>query len=474
MQSLPNYLEFDGDSGLDGRNGFNDTLLQLQEIASAPLHSSRELAEALKLIYDKVVATDFYDLDVNLVTGSAQSTMRSLFDLRIRLRDRIETWELRGFVTDEVEMALRNVFRVLRYASDIFGELAIDHARPQEGEDPFKAFSGPHGNVMVNRSYGTPGDLTFEAGDVLLVRGGAHNSAAIARIGDIDSQFSHVGMVYVDEVGKRYCVEAIIEEGSIVRPLEEMLLHGNVRAVLFRHRNRELAQRAAQIMHDHVQRSLDGRIPHIPYDFSMRLKGEKQLFCSKLIRLAYMKASEGAYVMPAYPTKLGLKNRDFVDRIGVMVKETFAPGDMELETDFDLVAEWRDYRFTSRLRLQDMVMLQILEWMEKRNYKFKESFPISLIATLGKMSAYLSSGAKELLSSVFPVIPQNMQRKTIAAVIMLHKTAEPILEKMVELEEAHIMEHGHQLHPRDVVEEVERIRQAEGRRIGYLVRPWFS
>ena len=66
-----------------------------------------------------------------------------------------------------------------------------------------------------------------------------------------------------------------------------------------------------------------------------------------------------------------MKNRDFVDRIGVTAKETFAPADIELEPDFDLVAEWQDYRVTSRLRLQDLLMDKLFLWMDEYDYRFQ-------------------------------------------------------------------------------------------------------
>ena len=65
-----------------------------------------------------------------------------------------------------------------------------------------------------------------------------------------------------------------------------------------------------------------------------------------------------------------MKNRDFLDRIGVTAKETFAPADIELEPDFDFVAEWQDYRVTSRLRLQDLLMDELFRWMDDYGYKF--------------------------------------------------------------------------------------------------------
>ena len=73
-----------------------------------------------------------------------------------------------------------------------------------------------------------------------------------------------------------------------------------------------------------------------------------------------------ATLVYAFTTRLHMTNRDFFDRIGVTAEQTFAPGDIDLDPRFDLVAEWQDYRLTSTLRLQDMLMTKLLEWMERR------------------------------------------------------------------------------------------------------------
>lgn len=94
---------------------------------------------------------------------------------------------------------------------------------------------------------------------------------------------------------------------------------------------------------------------------------------------------------------------------------------------------------------------------------------IRLIAYLGRLASYLSHDAQEILRDVVPKVPPNMKRSTIAAVAMLHKTSEPILEQLMELEAQSIANHGHQMHPRRVAQELETIRRELGRSIGYLV-----
>ena len=166
----------------------------------------------------------------------------------------------------------------------------------------------------------------------------------------------------------------------------------------------------------------------------MRIDGGRNFFCSKLVRYAFEQASGGRYRPPAYPTEIAMKNRDFIERIGVTADKTYAPADIDMESAFDLVAEWQDYRETSNIRLQDFTMDKLFEWMERDGMHFEETTLVRIISRFGRLSSYFSEGAKHMLSGLFPRVPRNMPRKTVAAVAMLHQTAEPIYRELQETE----------------------------------------
>lgn len=443
-----------------------DDLARLRNLIEAPAVSETEIREMLAAIYATFYNADLSRYDVAQQRATAASTIQSLFELRLALRSRIPDWDRRGFMTRDVQKALRDVFRITRYASDMVGEVATGHERLPHRGAPARGFSGGKINVIVNPAYYTGGDIPFQAGDVVLVRGRAHNSAAIARIGDIDSQFSHTGIIHVTDDGRAMQVEALIESGAIVSPLTSALDHGLGRAVLFRHKDPALAQAAARIAHDHVAKR---RFRRIWYDFTMSLEGYKNLYCSKLVRFAYLRASKGDVLVPAYTTLLDMKNRDFLDRVGVKAVETFAPGDLETDPRFEIVAEWQDYRVTSSLRNQDMIATKLFEFMEAHGWQFEEDGAIRLIGWMGRLAANFSEDAKDLMSSVVPKIPPNMSRSTIAAIAMLHKTAEPLLEQLTQLEQAEIVRSGRTLHPRQALAYLDEVYKSSGGRIGYLV-----
>jgi hypothetical protein len=452
-------------------SSFENDLERIEILAATPVTSAALLERNLNCIYEQAASARFDNYDVVSIARAAPSLMYRLFDLRVGLREKLAHYEMLGLMTPNAVQGFRNVFRVLRYVSDMLGEIASAGINAADGGYLLRGFTGEDHNTLINYAFYRDGaSVAFKSGDVILVRGRAHNSAAIARIGDVDSQFSHVGIVHVDDTGNHWMVESLIEDGAIINPLGNALDHNIVRAVLYRNRDADLAARAAKFIFDYVAASRVRGGKRILYDFSMRTDETRNLFCSKLVKLAYAQASGGQYVLPAYPTRIVCKNRDFLDRVGVATDLTFAPADIDMESSFDLVAEWQDYRETANIRLQDFTMDKLFDWMERYNYRFDETSAIKLVSLLGRFASHFSEGAKQTLSSVFPRVPSNMPRRTVAVVAMLHKTAEPIYQELQRQNHQIVMETGVPMHGLDIFTALEAIRERCGNRIGYLVR----
>ena len=265
-------------------------------------------------------------------------------------------------------------------------------------------------------------------------------------------------------------MESLIEEGGIVNRLTDALDHNLGRAIIFRHRDQALAQRAAYVIFERVHQSRQRGGKRILYDFTMRLDNERNLFCSKLVRRAFKDASDHKLILPTFPTQLDMKNRDFMDRIGVIASNTFAPGDLELEPGFDVVAEWRDYRVTSDLRLQDIAMDKVFEWMETKGYRFKETSLIRAISWFGRGASFLSDDIKELIESVVPKVPSNMSRRAVAAIAMLNSTGQELLEHLRKYEHERVAKTGLPVHPRELRTFLDDYEKSEDGVIGYLTK----
>lgn len=445
-------------------------LTALRALAAAPVSTSDDIVRLVSRIYHDVHERDLARFSRADLKTLAPLVMTEIHLLRTAIRDRVEDWHARGLMTREAQHRVRDTLRVLRYASDMAGEVHWDYQIATETDPGLRAFSEHSFNTFVHPAVDTGQPFAFRSGDVLLVRGTKHNSAAIARIGDVDSQFSHAAIVYIDAHGRGWVVEALIEEGAVIKPLKAVLEEGLARAMLFRHRDEALAARAADLIYGFVKRAQDAGKP-ILYDFSMDLGPSNKLFCSKLVRIAYEDASEGKLRLPTFLTRFPASNVPFYKRIGVTASESFAPGDLEIEPAFDLIAEWQDYRNTPQVRHQDMIMSKLFEWMEVHGYQFREDWSIRLIAWLGRFSTKLSRRVQDLVASLFARIPPHMPKRTIATIVMLQKTAQPLLEEIQHMERVRVTTEGQPLHPREVLDYLEDVRRQGRGQVGYLQAP---
>ena len=115
------------------------------------------------------------------------------------------------------------------------------------------------------------------------------SSAGIGHLADRDSVFSHNALVYVGDDGQAWVVEAYLERGALVEPLETFLASGIGRGVVLRHRDPALAARAADAAYHRVA---DG--PHIRYDDRFDAEDPTTLFCSEVPRWAFGALLESA------------------------------------------------------------------------------------------------------------------------------------------------------------------------------------
>src|SRR5690606_34078329 len=93
----------------------------------------------------------------------------------------------------------RNVFRGLRYLEDYLVEHLELRNNDKVDAMSYNTLEGKTPYFLVNPEYKFRAWQDLKSGDVILSRGNAYTSAAIARIGDIDAQFSHLTMVYKDD-----------------------------------------------------------------------------------------------------------------------------------------------------------------------------------------------------------------------------------------------------------------------------------
>jgi len=347
------------------------------------------------------------------------------------IKEKLKQLELESEMDHKCLSSVKDVFRALRYVEDYLIEIkALNNG---DDKKKFVNLKGEEPYFLVNKTFDFKGVKDLKSGDVILTRGNAYSSAAIARIGKNDMQFSHLSLVYEDENGKLWTSEAHIEIGSVIAPIETHIEQGNARTVVFRFNDAEMAHKAAKNMYEIVKKRMDKK-DNIQYDFGMDYSDESKLFCSEIIYWGYRNASEGKLDIPMYKTKFSKDLVSFLTVMGIKISEenyekfdTFAPGDIQFDPRFEMVAEWRNPTKMKDSRIKDMILTKMFEWMENLDYELKPPFGIkakSKFSWLLRRTPFV----KKMLEEKFPL---NMKTKQLQLFLVLEDVG-VIFQKYVE------------------------------------------
>jgi hypothetical protein len=388
---------------------------------AAPEFNAQTCASFLTAIYDNLWRASASHFDLGEAKREAGPLVRGIFHAKLELRAALARLEAGSPVPPECVAAMRHTMRAALFMSEYLAEHFLPAAREE------RAFAGDEPSLLLNPEFGAK--LELRSGDVLLSRGTAFVSGAIARLGDLDGNFSHVALVYVDPATRQpYTIEAHIEIGSMVAPLEKYLADGKSRAQVFRHPDAALAAEAARLMHERVARA-SARGRNIPYDFGMVMDGVgagAELFCSEVASLGYMVASGGRLRLPRYRTVLRMRNDAFLKAIGIRVEASFAPSDLEVETRFALLAEWRNLGKTQRSRMTDAVITHIYAMMDEQAYELRNPVGDRIKRDL----AYTARRLPLFSALLAERFPRNMPRRTLGMMLALDRTAEAMLDAL--------------------------------------------
>lgn len=373
--------------------------------------------------------------------------MDTLFQVRVALHEKLQEFDSRNELSKECLTNIRAGFNYARFAEEYLLDWLYSKNIYSFTKTPIMSNSKP--STWTNSKYE---GFELKSGDVLLIRGKSYVSAMIARIADDEGHFSHLAIVGEDKSGNKYIVEALIQYGVTVTPLEKWRQAEDSRVALFRHSDEALAKKAALYIYDHAQAALD-RKKGIRYDFSMNDDDYSSLFCSEVIRMAYDKASEGRLMIPKYrSTVLKFKNSEYPRSLGVTKKSLFAPYDIEADPRFDFVAEYRHLPLLRQVRMQDAVLQSMYSWMIEKNYTFHWAPQHAGKAFLAKLVRQFGV-AKETLPKYMPLesIKTNVQFEAVAKELEqnIYKKEEefyqkngfpPSFQDMLEINEKYRME----------------------------------
>jgi len=365
---------------------------------------------------------------------------KELWDFKIKVHEQLRSFYKSKTLQRDCANAYRGALRTVRYLEDIVQEHQI---RNNVEGVVFPSAAWEEGNPHVKRhpkfeNFNLKKDL--QSGDVILTRGNAYTSAAISSLGEFDTQFSHLSLVHIDDDGKVWTVEAHIEVGSFVRPLEDHIKDNNFRTMIFRFDDPALAKKASDYAFKRVKTASDTK-GNILYDFAFSMNdGGDKLFCSETISHAYEVVSNKDVMIPMFQSRLQLRKSSFVNDIGITADESFVPADMEIDPRFTVVAEWRDAARINDIHEKDAILQAMFAWVDSDNYKMqqgssKKSLMYRNVAWPLRRVPFLKKYFKDKM-------PINMSRKLIGYFGVLESTAELLHKEVGAANQKAIQERG--------------------------------
>lgn len=394
---------------------------------------------------DPVLAelTDIKDIDDNI---------NASFAARIALKDTFKTFN----GDSECLRSATDVFRGLRYVEDYLIEMRMEKAANAPSE--YVDMKGEFPYLLVNPKFADDFKSyeDLKSGDVILSRGNAFSSAAIARIGVNDYQFSHLSFVYKDQDSKElFTTEAHIEIGSVVEPLIEHVSAKNARTVVFRYENEEVAHAASKSVYERVLARQNEK-KNIQYDFSMNFRENEKLFCSEIISWGFKAALPEEDFFPKFKSKFSPGIIPFLNTIGVPANkdniadmEVFAPGDIQFDPRFEMVAEWRNPRKMEESRLKDFILTKVFERMDKAGYKFDPSFKMEAQAKTFWLLRRLPV-VRKFIEAKFPL---NMNPDQLELFMALDKVGETVYKDMEKIS----LEYERPMTPKEIYASLDEI-----------------
>lgn len=395
------------------------------------------------------------DLLAEIKSDRHENILNDLWSAKVNLHERLRTFHRVSELTEECANGIRDSFIHIRTAEDFIEE----HYQRVSTEVEFPDNAFQEGNPHVRRhpeflGFNLKKDL--KSGDIILSRGKAYTSAAISQLGNFDTQFSHLSVVHKDEDGKFWTIEAHIEVGSFVRPLEEHIDDKNFRTVVYRFEDEELAQKASKFIFDKVKKASD-TTGNIFYDFGFDLDESTTLFCSEVASLAYDKMSNGVVKLPFFKSKIQLRKQSFMKQLGIKVEESFVPADLEVDPRFKLVSEWRNANIITDIQEKDAILHAMFKWNTEEGYLLRQ-------ASSGKSLLYRNIAwplrrVPYLKKYFVEKLPINMSRKLIGYFGVLESVGEHLQKKLKVEDEKSLLESGLPLSKAEKYEALNRVRE---------------
>src|SRR3989339_368954 len=426
----------------------NDITARYQTLTADTSQCAIDMQKSYERLFNLVGSSVYFDMDdQNILDKDIQRS----FEARLLLKESIRHFEIENEEDKRCFAAIADVSKALRYVEDYMVEMRM--SRTQNAPQNYVNMQGEFPYLLVNPQYAreVKSHQDLKSGDVILSRGNAYTSAAIARIGESDYQFSHLSFVYRDPKNENtpYTTEAHIEVGVVTAHFVEHLNEKNSRSVVFRYRgDPQIIHQASEYTFNYVKNKMQSG-KNIEYDFAMNYQDDSRIFCSEVLSNGLHHVLPNEDYVPKFKSHFDRGLIPFLNNLGVPVTkenvattDVFSPGDIQFDPQFDLVMEWRNPLKMQESRFKDFILTKLFEKMSKENYVIDSTIIMDAQAKTSWLLRRIPI-VKKLLEKKFPL---NMNPTQIKMFVSLDKIGEALYREI----ESKAQVADHSLTPKEI------------------------
>ena len=163
-------------------------IAELGRAVQEEVTSSKQCYVGLSSYYQTLFKMTSEDVNWSTLTDQAiDETIKTSFNTRLVIKEKLKKLEIESEMDYKCLDSVKNIFRALRYVEDYLIEIkAFNNG---DNKKNFVNLKGDEPYFLVNKAFEFKSHEDLKSGDVILTRGNAYTSAAIARIGKNDMQF---------------------------------------------------------------------------------------------------------------------------------------------------------------------------------------------------------------------------------------------------------------------------------------------
>lgn len=465
--SIPNLLWAD-DSQIENNsmilkplNFVNEVVKSINQVdlhLKAPDKCVEFISDKLDKI-DRLKSDSFFpqtDKEILELEEKGTDTLKLLFQVQLMVRKKQKELSRQGKLSFECLQNIRRSTRYVRFMEDMLIEWLIERKKVTQFSNDILSGEFPQLMKSVDKQ-------DFQIGDLFLIRGKSYVSGMIARIGDTELQFSHLAVLGLNDKDEKVIVEALIPYGTRISPFETWLKQKEARVVHFRFHDADTAKKAGKAAFELASGFISKHGHNIPYDFKMSSLDADTIFCAELIENAYLTASNSNVLLPenkSMTTKF--KSTPFLKNMSIESSEVFTPGDIEFDSRFDLLGEYRylgkyddsdSIPLLRKIRMQDAIIQSIYNWTIMDNYQFVDSWKINTKTILAKAFRYIGFLKDRM--------PTHMPYSSLKTVIQFEDTSHILEAHLFPIEESFYIKKKHSLHFQEMLKVLKDFRNAE-------------